>query len=70
MGFSKVGFDSGFDKNNPKVVKEKVWKKIRYGYLSNFSSILFLYIVSDTCGISKTKCNEAIESNFQYIEPL
>jgi hypothetical protein len=22
--FSKVGFDSGFDKNNPKVVKEKV----------------------------------------------
>ena len=27
----KVGFDSGFDKNNPKVVKEKVWKKIRYG---------------------------------------
>jgi len=27
----KVNFDSGFDKNNPKVVKEKVWKKIRYG---------------------------------------
>jgi len=27
----KVIFDSGFDKNNLKVVKEKVWKKIRYG---------------------------------------
>jgi len=26
----KVNFDSGFDKNNPKVVKENVWKKIRY----------------------------------------
>jgi len=26
----KVNFDSGFDKNNPKVVKEKVWKKIKY----------------------------------------
>jgi len=31
VGFSKMGFDSGFDKNNSKVVKEKVWKKIRYG---------------------------------------
>jgi len=28
---SKVDFDSGFDKNNLKVVKEKIWKKIRYG---------------------------------------
>jgi len=27
----KVNFDSGFDKNNLKVVKEKVWKKIMYG---------------------------------------
>jgi len=26
----KVNFDSGFGKNNPKVGKEKVWKKIRY----------------------------------------
>jgi len=26
----KVNFDSGFDKNNLKVVKEKIWKKIRY----------------------------------------
>jgi len=24
VGFSKVGFDSGFDKNNSKIVKEKV----------------------------------------------
>jgi len=24
-------FDNGFDKNNPKVMKEKVWKKIGYG---------------------------------------
>jgi hypothetical protein len=24
MSFSEVGFDSRFDKNNPKVVKEKV----------------------------------------------
>ena len=26
----KVNFDSVFDKNNPKVVKEKVSKKIKY----------------------------------------
>jgi len=30
VSFSKVGFDSGFDKNNLKIVKEKVWKKVRY----------------------------------------
>ena len=42
----KVIFDSGFDKNNLKVVKEKVWKKIRYGQLSNLDSMLFSYISS------------------------
>ena len=54
MSFSKVGFHSGFDKNNPKVVKEKV--KIEVILIIVYYNIVLVLILT----ILKKLINEHI----------